>query len=70
VQGPIWVGSAIAESRRCGHLLLSQHAALAQMHRLYQIYESPDPRIENALDILTPDIKLKSGHRETVDFIG
>jgi hypothetical protein len=38
-----------------------RHAVMAQTHRWYQIYENSDSRIENALDILASDIKLKSG---------
>jgi hypothetical protein len=37
------------------------HAVMAQAHRWYQIYENPEARIENTLDTLAPDIKLKSG---------
>jgi hypothetical protein len=43
-----------------------KHAAMAQIHRWYQIYENPNSRIENALDILATDIKLKSGLGEAV----
>jgi hypothetical protein len=38
-----------------------KHAAMAQIHRWYQIYENPDSAIENQIDILVADIKLKSG---------
>jgi hypothetical protein len=38
-----------------------KHAALAQLHRWYQIYENPETTTENQLDMLAPDIKLKSG---------
>jgi hypothetical protein len=38
-----------------------RHAALAQLHRWYQIYENNAVPIANALDILQPDVQLKSG---------
>jgi hypothetical protein len=38
-----------------------RHAAMAQLHRWYQIYENSETDISNQLDILSPDIKLKSG---------
>lgn len=37
-----------------------KHAAMAQLHRWYQIYENAEVPVENQLDILFPDIKLKS----------
>jgi hypothetical protein len=43
-----------------------KHAAMAQLHRWYQIYENPETTIANQLDILAPDIKLKSGVGEGV----
>ncbi len=39
----------------------TEHAALAQFHRWYQFYERSEAGIENALDILTPDVTIKSG---------
>ena len=38
-----------------------QHAALAQLHRWYLLYEEPKYGIANALDILDKDIRVKSG---------
>ncbi len=38
-----------------------QNAALAQLHRWYLLYEKPEYGMENALDILSEDIKVKSG---------
>lgn len=38
-----------------------RHAALAQFHRWYLIYENPEYGMKNQLDILTPDITVKSG---------
>ncbi|WP_299302981.1 hypothetical protein [uncultured Litoreibacter sp.] len=38
-----------------------EHAALAQLHRWYQIYERPAGGIENALDILAEDVTVTSG---------
>ncbi len=43
-----------------------EHAAIAQLHRWYQLYENNDVPIENALDILTEDVKIKSGLGEAV----
>ncbi len=43
-----------------------KHAAMAQIHRWYQIYENSDTTLANQLDILTQDIKLKSGLGEGV----
>jgi hypothetical protein len=43
-----------------------KHAAMAQLHRWYQIYENAETTIENQLDILVRDIKLKSGLGEGV----
>ncbi|SFJ89443.1 hypothetical protein [Jannaschia pohangensis] len=37
------------------------HAAMAQYHRWYQVYERPEGGIANALDILTPDVTVTSG---------
>lgn len=37
-----------------------EHAALAQLHRWYQVYERPEGGIENALDILAQDVIVKS----------
>lgn len=37
-----------------------KHAALAQFHRWYQYYERSEGGIENAVDILTPDVFVKS----------
>lgn len=37
------------------------HAAKAQFHRWYQVYERSSGGIENALDILTDDVNVKSG---------
>lgn len=38
-----------------------KHAALAQFHRWYLVYEKPEYGINNALDILADDITVKSG---------
>jgi len=38
-----------------------QHAALAQLHRWFLLYEEPQYGIENALDILADNIRVKSG---------
>lgn len=38
-----------------------QHAALAQLHRWYLLYEEPEYGIDNALDILSEDVYVKSG---------
>jgi hypothetical protein len=43
-----------------------KHAAMAQLHRWYQIYENPETTIANQLDFLARDIKLKSGLGEGV----
>jgi hypothetical protein len=43
-----------------------KHAVMAQIHRWYQIYENPQTSIDNQIDILSPDIKLKSGLGEGV----
>jgi hypothetical protein len=43
-----------------------KHAAMAQLHRWYQIYENYDTTLANQLDILASDIKLKSGLGEGV----
>jgi ketosteroid isomerase-like protein len=43
-----------------------EHAAMAQLHRWYQLYENNDVPVENALDILTEDIRVKSGLGEAV----
>jgi hypothetical protein len=43
-----------------------KHAVMAQIHRWYQIYENPQTSIDNQIDILAPDIKLKSGLGEGV----
>jgi hypothetical protein len=43
-----------------------KHAAMAQLHRWYQIYENVDTTLANQLDILASDIKLKSGLGEGV----
>jgi hypothetical protein len=43
-----------------------KHAAMAQLHRWYQIYENPETLIANQLDFLARDIKLKSGLGEGV----
>lgn len=43
-----------------------RHATMAQTHRWYQIYENLDTTIENQLDILANDVKLKSGLGEGV----
>ncbi len=51
------------EIARPGHV---KHAALAQLHRWYQIYENPQTSIDNQLDILVPQVKLKSGLGEAV----
>lgn len=37
-----------------------KHAALTQLHRWYLLYEEPQYDIANQLDILDPDIRLKS----------
>lgn len=41
-----------------------KHAALAQLHRWYLYYEEPEYGIDNALDILTEDVYIKSGPGE------
>ncbi len=38
-----------------------EHAALAQFYRWYQLYERPAGGIDNALDILAPDVTVTSG---------
>jgi len=38
-----------------------KHAALAQLHRWYLYYEEPQYGLDNALDILSKDIRVKSG---------
>ena len=38
-----------------------EHAALAQLHRWYQLYERPASGIDNALDILAEDVVVSSG---------
>jgi hypothetical protein len=38
-----------------------EHAVIAQLHRWYQPYENNDLPIDNSLDILTEDVKIKSG---------
>jgi hypothetical protein len=38
-----------------------RHATLTQLHRWYQVYENSEIDIANQLDILSQDIKLKSG---------
>ena len=38
-----------------------KHAALAQFHRWYQLYENNAVPIENSLDILAADVTVKSG---------
>ena len=38
-----------------------EHAAMAQFHRWYQLYERPAGGIANALDILTEDVTITSG---------
>jgi hypothetical protein len=43
-----------------------KHAAMAQLHRWYQIYENPETTIANQLDILAHNIELKSGLGEGV----
>jgi hypothetical protein len=43
-----------------------KHAALAQLHRWYQIYENPETSLANQLDILVPQVRLKSGLGEAV----
>lgn len=43
-----------------------KHAAMAQLHRWYQIYENAETPIANQLDILELDIKLKSGLGEGI----
>ena len=37
------------------------HAALAQFHRWFQVYERPEGGIENAVDILAEDVVVTSG---------
>jgi hypothetical protein len=37
-----------------------EHAAKAQFYRWYQYYERSDGGIENAIDILSPDVRVKS----------
>ncbi len=43
---------------RIGYL---QHAAMAQFHRWYQYYEQAQPVLANQLDILSPQVRVKSG---------
>ena len=43
-----------------------KHAAMAQFHRWYQVYERPDGGLNNALDILARDVSVKSGLGEAV----
>ncbi len=43
-----------------------EQAALAQFHRWYQIYENNAVPIESSLDILMPDVKIKSSLGEGV----
>lgn len=38
-----------------------RHAALAQLHRWYQLYENNETELANQLDILSEGIKIKSG---------
>jgi len=38
-----------------------EHAARAQLHRWYQVYERPAGGIDNALDILAEDVVVNSG---------
>lgn len=38
-----------------------EHAAMAQFHRWYQVYERPEGGIDNALDILAQDVTVVSG---------
>ena len=38
-----------------------RHAALAQFHRWFLLYENPDYGVENALDALAPDVTVASG---------
>lgn len=41
--------------------LYRKHAALAQYYRWYQLYENDDSLVANALDILDPEVTIKSG---------
>lgn len=68
--GPYWTSDAFYINFRFGAEMIpteeikqgyKQHAALAQLHRWYLLYEEPEYGIENALDILTDDIRVKSG---------
>jgi hypothetical protein len=43
-----------------------EHAAMAQLHRWYQLYENNAVPVANQLDILTTDIRLKSSLGEAV----
>jgi hypothetical protein len=43
-----------------------RHAAMAQAHRWFQIYENSETTLANQLDILTEDVRLKSGLGEGV----
>jgi hypothetical protein len=47
------------ESRR-------RHAALAQLHRWFQFYERPDLPLEHQLELLRPDVRVRSGLGEAV----
>ncbi len=38
-----------------------EHAAMAQFHRWFQVYERPGGGIENAVDILSDDVTVTSG---------
>jgi hypothetical protein len=38
-----------------------EHAALTQLHRWYQIYENPKILLEHQLDILDPEVTVRSG---------
>ena len=43
-----------------------KHAALTQLHRWYQFYENNEIPIENQLDILDKNVKIKSALGEGV----
>ena len=55
---PVSAAPLSKDEVRSGYL---EHAALAQFHRWFQLYENREVPIENQLDILTEDVKLSSG---------
>jgi hypothetical protein len=47
-----------ADEVRQGYI---KHATLAQYHRWYQVYENDDSTLDNAVDILDANVRVKSG---------